>query len=271
MNIGTAKIKKEEMQGITHYLIDILDAKDEFNITIFQELAKKAIDEIYAKGKIPILVGGTGFYIQALLYDIEFEDENEEEKTVLRRELELEYEEKGADFMYNKLLGYDKEAANSIHKNNKKRLIRAIEYAILNNKKISSHNIEQRSKESKYEYRFFVLTMDRTKLYERINYRVDLMFEEGLIEEFKELLEYGCKKDMTAMQGIGYKELFAYFEERLSLDEVKEEIKKDTRHFAKRQLTWFKREENAIWIDKDVYIGEALLDKMCEYIDFTNI
>ena len=258
MNIGTAKIKKEEMQGITHYLIDILDAKDEFNITIFQELAKKAIDEIYAKGKIPILVGGTGFYIQALLYDIEFEDENEEEKTVLRRELELEYEEKGADFMYNKLLGYDKEAANSIHKNNKKRLIRAIEYAILNNKKISSHNIEQRSKESKYEYRFFVLTMDRTKLYERINYRVDLMFEEGLI-------------DMTAMQGIGYKELFAYFEERLSLDEVKEEIKKDTRHFAKRQLTWFKREENAIWIDKDVYIGEALLDKMCEYIDFTNI
>lgn len=271
MNIGTAKIKKEEMQGITHYLIDILDVKDEFNITIFQELAKKAIDEIYAKGKIPILVGGTGFYIQALLYDIEFEDENEEEKTVLRRELELEYEEKGADFMYNKLLGYDKEAANSIHKNNKKRLIRAIEYAILNNKKISSHNIEQRSKESKYEYRFFVLTMDRTKLYERINYRVDLMFEEGLIEEFKELLEYGCKKDMTAMQGIGYKELFAYFEERLSLDEVKEEIKKDTRHFAKRQLTWFKREENAIWIDKDVYTGEALLDKMCEYIDFTNI
>ena len=271
MNIGTAKIKKEEMQGITHYLIDILDAKDEFNITIFQELAKKAIDEIYAKGKIPILVGGTGFYIQALLYDIEFEDENEEEKIVLRRELELEYEEKGADFMYNKLLVYDKEAANSIHKNNKKRLIRAIEYAILNNKKISSHNIEQRSKESKYEYRFFVLTMDRTKLYERINYRVDLMFEEGLIEEFKELLEYGCKKDMTAMQGIGYKELFAYFEERLSLDEVKEEIKKDTRHFAKRQLTWFKREENAIWIDKDVYIGEALLDKMCEYIDFTNI
>ena len=113
--------------------------------------------------------------------------------------------------------------------------------------------------------------MDRTKLYERINYRVDLMFEEGLIEEFKELLEYGCEKNMTAMQGIGYKELFAYFEERLSLDEVKEEIKKDTRHFAKRQLTWFKREENAIWIDKDVYIGEALLDKMCEYIDFTNI
>ena len=271
MNIGTAKIKKEEMQGITHYLIDILDAKDEFNITIFQELAKKAIDEIYAKGKIPILVGGTGFYIQALLYDIEFEDENEEEKTVLRRELELEYEEKGTDFMYNKLLGYDKEAANSIHKNNKKRLIRAIEYAILNNKKISSHNIEQRSKESKYEYRFFVLTMDRTKLYERINYRVDLMFEEGLIEEFKELLEYGCEKNMTAMQGIGYKELFAYFEERLSLDEVKEEIKKDTRHFAKRQLTWFKREEKAIWIDKDVYTGEALLDKMCEYIDFTNI
>lgn len=271
MDIGTAKIKKEEMQGITHYLIDILDVKDEFNITIFQELAKKAINEIYAKGKIPILVGGTGFYIQALLYDIEFEDENEEEKTVLRRELELEYEEKGSDFMYNKLLGYDKEAANSIHKNNKKRLIRAIEYAILNNKKISSHNIEQRSKESKYEYRFFVLTMDRTKLYERINYRVDLMFEEGLIEEFKELLEYGCKKDMTAMQGIGYKELFAYFEEQLSLDEVKEEIKKDTRHFAKRQLTWFKREENAIWIDKDVYTGEALLDKMCEYIDFTNI
>lgn len=270
MDIGTAKIKEEEMQGIKHYLIDILDARDEFNITIFQNLAKKAIEEIYAKGKIPIIVGGTGFYIQALLYDIEFENEDEEKKTLLRKSLEEEYDTKGSDFMLEKLKSYDEEAAGIIHKNNKKRLIRAIEYAIINKKQISKHNEEQRSRKSEYDFRFFVLNMDRKKLYDRINYRVELMFKEGLIQEFKSLLARGCKSNMTAMQGIGYKELFAYTSGELSLEEVKEEIKKDTRHFAKRQLTWFKREKESIWIDKDEFCGEKLLEEMYKYLDFTN-
>lgn len=269
MDIGTAKISPEEMKGIRHHLIDIMDPDEEFNITVFQKKAKEALRDINKRGKLPIVVGGTGFYIQSLLYDIEFKEEDSLLGEKIRKELEEEYDARGADFMHEKLKKLDKEAAGLIHKNNKKRLIRAIEYALLNNKKISEHNEEQRKKESVYDCKLFVLNMDRKKLYERINYRVDLMFEKGLLEEFEELLKKGCNKSMVSMQGIGYKEIFEYKENRLSLEELKEKIKQDTRHFAKRQITWFKREKEAIWMDKDLYLSEdELLRDMILKTDF---
>lgn len=249
LDIGSAKIKKEEMQGIEHYLIDIKEADEDFNVVIFKDLVKEAIDKIYEKGKIPILVGGTGFYLQAVLYDIDFLKQDDKKALELRRELEKEYEEKGADYMFEKLLSIDKEAAFYIHKNNAKRLIRAIEFALLNNEKISLHNKEQRKKESIYDSCFFVLSMDRKKLYSRIDERVELMFSEGLLKEFENLLDKGINKNNMSMQAIGYKELFLYKDGLCSLEEVKEKIKQNTRHFAKRQITWFKREKQINDID----------------------
>lgn len=272
LDIATAKIKEVHKQGIKHYLIDILEPFEEFNIKIFKDLAKLAIKEIYAKNKIPILVGGTGFYIQALLYDIDFETEDDEQKQKLRKSLEKEYEEKGADYMLEKLSKLDIDAACFIHKNNKKRIIRALEYNLLNGKKISEHNFIQGLKKSEYDYRYFVLTMNRQALYNNINKRVDLMFEEGLLEEFRKLLKKGIKKDLISMQGIGYKEQFLYLENKLTLAELKEEIKKNTRHFAKRQLTWFKRENEVIYIDKDKYSNNnEILELIIKFINFKNV
>lgn len=253
MDIGSAKIRKEEMEGVPHYLIDVLEPEEEFNVVRFQQMAKAAAEEIYAKGKIPLVAGGTGFYIQALLYDIDF-TENDGDSS-FRRELEKTAEEKGGEYLHALLQEADPEAALQIHPHNIKRMIRALEFHHQTGGKISEHNETEREKESPYNFAYFVLTDDRSCLYDRIDRRVDLMMEEGLLDEVRFLKERGVRRDSTAMQGLGYKELYAFLDGEYPLEEAVRIIKRDTRHFAKRQLTWFKRERDVIWADKSV-IGQ---------------
>lgn len=266
MDVGTAKIKPEEMDKVKHYLVDILDPKEEFNVVLFQKHAKNAMKEIHDKGKIPIVVGGTGFYIQALLYDINFEDSKED--VDYRSELEELAESKGSEFVHKKLEEVDPESARKIHPNNLKKVVRALEYYKETGEKISSHNKEQRKKESPFNFSYFVLNDKREKLYERINTRVDQMIEEGLIQEVEKLLDYGCSKDMISMQGLGYKEIIAYLEEEMTLEDAIYTLKRDTRHFAKRQITWFKREKEVTWVDKNKFdydeneILKVMLDEL---------
>lgn len=251
MDIGSAKIRKEEMQGVTHYLVDILEPEEEFHIVKFQELAKAALEEIYAKGKIPILVGGTGFYIQAVTRDIDFTQA--EQETSYREELEQFAKEKGAEYLHEKLREVDSKSAENIHANNVKRVIRALEFYHQNGTPISEHNEEQKQQTSPYNLAYFVLTAPREILYERIDRRVDQMMEEGLLEEVKSLRERGYHRGMVSMQGIGYKEILAYLEGEYPLEEAVRILKRDTRHFAKRQLTWFRREQDVIWVDKEQF------------------
>lgn len=251
MDIGSAKICKEEMQGVTHYLVDILEPEEEFHIVKFQELAKAAMEEIYAKGKIPILVGGTGFYIQAVTRDIDFTQA--EQETSYREELEQLAKEKGAEYLHEKLREVDPKSAENIHANNVKRVIRALEFYHQNGTPISEHNEEQKQQTSPYNLAYFVLTAQREILYERIDRRVDQMMEEGLLEEVKSLRERGCHRGMVSMQGLGYKEILAYLEGEYPLEEAVRILKRDTRHFAKRQLTWFRREQDVIWVDKEQF------------------
>lgn len=248
MDIGTAKITEEEMQGVKHYLVDEFEPEDDFNVVKFQSYAKKYMEEIYKKGKIPIIVGGTGFYIQALVYDIDF-DENDAD-TTYRQTLEKLAVDKGAEYLHTMLAKVDEKSAKEIHANNVKRVIRALEFYEKTGKKISDHNEIERQKESPYNFAYFVLTDDRKILYDRINLRVDKMMEAGLLEEVKQMKERGLKKDMVSMQGIGYKELLAYLDGEYTLDGAIAVLKQDTRHFAKRQLTWFRREKEVLWLDK---------------------
>lgn len=267
MDIGSAKITKEEMEGVPHYLVDVLEPEEEFNVVRFQQMAKEAAERIWEKGKIPLVVGGTGFYIQALLYDIDFTENDGDES--YRRQLEQKAsDEEGASELYEMLKTVDPKAAQEIHPRNIKRIIRALEFYHQTGKKISEHNETQRQRETPYNYAYFVLTDERSRLYERIDRRVDLMMEQGLLDEVRYLKERGVRKDSTAMQGLGYKELYAYLEGEYPLDEAVRIIKRDTRHFAKRQLTWFKRERDVIWADKSV-IGqeeENLADYMLGYL-----
>lgn len=255
MNIGTAKITPEEMQGVPHHLVDILPVEEPFHVYEFQQLAKQSMEQIYQNGHIPIVVGGTGFYIQALLYDVQFQEEKDGNK--YREELENIAKEYGAEELHERLKKIDPESAKNIHKNNVKRVIRALEYYEETGKRISEHNKEQRKNESPYNFLYVVLTMDRKKLYDRINRRVDQMAEQGLAEEVRKLHEEGYEKGLTSMQAIGYKEWFPFFEGKCSKEEVFEQIKKDTRHFAKRQLTWFRREQEVQLIDKDAFDTES--------------
>lgn len=251
MDIGSAKISRQEMQGIKHFLIDVLDPEEDFNVVKFQEYAKKAVDEIYSRNKIPIVVGGTGFYIQALLYDIDFK-ENDADMS-FRHELERMLAEKGPEYLHQMLTEADPEAAAELHPNNSKRVIRALEFYRQTGEKISEHNRREREKSSPYLSAYFVLTDERGRLYERIDRRVDLMMQNGLLDEVRALRERGVKRTSTSMQGLGYKELYAYLEGECTLEEAVRIIKRDTRHFAKRQITWFKREKDVIWIDKSEY------------------
>ncbi len=261
MDIGTAKIKPEERKGVPHYLIDEFSPEEDFNVVRFCALAKSYIEQIYAKGAIPILVGGTGFYIQAVLYGVDF-TENKEDKEV-RKELEAFAKEQGEEALHQRLRGVDVKSAEAIHPNNVKRVIRALEYFYQTGEPISRHNERERKKEGPYNAAYFVLTDDREVLYERINKRVDRMLEEGLVEEVRALLNRGCKREMPSMQGLGYKEIIDYLEGRCTLSEAVSILKRDTRHFAKRQLTWFRRERNVIWLDKRNYATEeSLLDAM---------
>lgn len=262
MDIGSAKITPDEMSGVKHYLVDILEPTEDFNIVLFQKYAKAAMKEIYAKGKIPIIVGGTGFYIQSVLYDIDFSESDEDNE--LRKELECLANEKGNDYLHNMLREVDPESAEAIHANNVKRVIRAIEYYRQTGEKISAHNETERQKESAYASCYFVLTDEREKLYTNIDKRVDIMVSDGLVDEVKSLIDMGCKRDSTAMQGLGYKEIVSYLENEISLDEAIYMIKRDTRHFAKRQLTWFRREKDVIWVEKDKFAYDD--EKMLKYM-----
>lgn len=268
MDIGSAKIRPEEMQGIRHYLINALEPDEEFHVVRFQELAKKAMEEIYARGKIPIVVGGTGFYIQALLYDIDFTESRED--TIYRKELELLAKTKGADYLHQMLRKVDEKAAENIHANNVKRVIRALEFYKETGERISEHNEQERQKTSPYEFCYFVLNDERAHLYERISDRIDQMLDDGLLDEVKSLKEKGYTKDLVSMQGLGYKEILDYLDGNCTLEEAIYILKRDTRHFAKRQLTWFRRERDVIWISKNDYaydenrILEAMLQTIRE-------
>ena len=247
MDIGSAKITREEMCGVPHYLVDCLNPEEEFNIYIFQQMAKKAMEQIYANGHIPIIVGGTGFYIQSIVYDIQFE---EEEDDGIRQKYETLLEEKGEEYLHQLLENVDPVSAEKIHTHNVKRTIRALEFFEKNQYPISQHNEQERQRSSPYDFRYFVLTDDRQKLYDRIELRVDSMIQNGLVEEVKHLKEMGCHRNMVSMQGLGYKEILDYLDGEISLEEAVYRIKRDTRHFAKRQLTWFRREKDVIWVDK---------------------
>lgn len=260
MDIGTAKIMSNEMDGIKHYLIDVLDPKEDFNVFTFQTMAKQALEEVYAKGKIPIVVGGTGFYIQSLLYDIAFENT---EVSAYRAELTAEYEQYGVHALHERLKDIDPISYEEIHENNVKRVIRALEFYHDTGYPISQHNQEQREKESPYNFEYFVLNDDRAVLYNRIEQRIDIMVEQGLVNEVQKLLDYGCTPDMVSMQGLGYKEIVSYLQGDCSLEESIYILKRDTRHFAKRQLTWFRREKAITWVDKNLFETE---DKMLTFM-----
>lgn len=263
MDIGTAKIREEERQGIPHHLIDVLDPWEDFNVVRFQKMAREALEEIWERGHIPIVTGGTGFYIQALLYDIHFTENNEDSS--LRKNLENYARENGAEALHSRLVEVDEKAASQIHFNNVKRVIRALEFYYQTGKKMSEHNEEERKRTSPYDFKYFVLNDEREHLYAGINRRVDLMMEEGLVEEVRKLKEMGCDSAMVSMQGLGYKEILSHLEGEYTLDEAVYKIKRDTRHFAKRQITWFKRERDVIWLHKPDYdydetkIREAVL------------
>ena len=268
MDIGSAKVMPDEMDGITHYMIDELYPDEEFNIFYFKEKAKEYVDKIYAKGKIPIIAGGTGFYIQALLYDIDFSSESSEEKDAIRKELEDIYEKNGATYLHNMLREIDPESAAIIHENNVKRVIRAIEFYKLSGTKISWHNEQESSKESPYDFKYYCLNMNRELLYKRIEDRVDIMMENGLVDEVRGLLDMGYHRELVSMQGIGYKEIVSYIMNEATLAEAIEELKKQTRHLAKRQLTWFKRNKDIIWINIDeINSTDRQLDYIKDYID----
>ncbi len=270
MDIGTAKIAPEQMQGVPHYLIDELEPEEEFSVVLFQQLAKRYMEQIYSRNKIPILVGGTGFYIQAVLYDIDF-TENESDQSY-RRELEQQLKEKGPEHLHELLKKIDPDSAAAIHPNNSKRVIRALEFARLTGDRISEHNKEQRSKPSPYRFCYFVLNRDREKLYQTIDQRVDCMLKDGLLNEVVALANMGYTRELVSMKGLGYKELLAYLDGEYSLEEAIEILKRDTRHFAKRQLTWFKREKEVIWLNKEDYPDEqALLERMLNLLQENHI
>lgn len=263
MDIGSAKVTKDEMQNVKHHLIDVLEPTESFDVNRFQTMANKAIEEIYQRGHIPIIVGGTGFYIQSVLYQIEFKEEPQDQ--TYRLSLEKLVEEKGAHHLHEMLRTVDPEAASEIHENNVKRVIRAVEYYKQTGQKISEHNKEQKEKESPYDFTYFVLTDDRKKLYDRIDERVDEMMSQGLVEEVQKLKDMGCDSSMVSMQGIGYKEILDYLDGKSTLERAVYLIKQGSRHYAKRQLTWFRREKTVTWINKEEFAYDH--DKILAYME----
>lgn len=265
MDIGSAKIMPDEMEDVPHYLVDVFEPSEEFHVVRFQEEAKKAMELIWDQGKIPLIVGGTGFYIQALLYDIDFQSEDND--LSIRRNYEEYAAEHGVGSLHQKLAEVDPRSAREIHANNVKRVIRALEFYEKNGYPISQHNETERQKESPYNFAYFVLTDDREKLYQNIDVRVELMMQQGLLDEVRRLKEMGYTKAYNSMQGLGYKELLNYLDGSCTLDEAVSIIKRDTRHFAKRQLTWFRREKDVTWLDKSKYTTtDEILDQMIKVL-----
>lgn len=264
MDIGTAKVTPEEAEGVPHFLVDELMPDEEYNAMIFQEKAKAYMEEIWQRGHIPIVVGGTGFYLNALLYDNEFTETESDES--FRLACYKKAEQEGADSLYKELLAIDPEYAATTHANNIKRVTRALEYHHFTGEKFSDHNAVQKKKESPYAAAVILLTMDRDKLYERIEKRVDLMMEAGLLEEVESLLDRGYDGSLVSMQGLGYKEFLPYFAGEIPLEEAVAELKKGTRRFAKRQLTWFRRQLDGLWINLSHTDPKTALEDMLDYI-----
>ncbi|MBR4341593.1 MAG: tRNA (adenosine(37)-N6)-dimethylallyltransferase MiaA [Lachnospiraceae bacterium] len=250
MNIGTAKITEEEKKGIPHYLIDIMDPDGKFDVTVFKQMASECIDDILSRGKLPIIVGGTGFYIQSVLYDVDFADYDEDRRAEVKIQLEEELEQNGIDYMFEMLKSVDPVYAEIIHKNNVRRVIHGLEYNILTGNRLSEHNEEQRERTSRFNFLYCVLNDERVKIYGRINTRVDEMLRQGLADEVRNLLAEGYSRDLRSMQGLGYKEMADYLSGDCSYAEAVELIKRDTRHFAKKQLTWFKRERDVCEVNR---------------------
>ncbi len=262
MDIGSAKVTREEMDGVPHHLIDILDPNEEFNVVVFKNRAKAAMEEIRSRGRIPVIAGGTGFYIQALVYDIDFKENEEGGK--IRRELEALADKEGEACLHHLLTQVDPESARAIHPNNVKRVIRALEYYRQTGEKISVHNETERRKESPYQLFYYVLNAGRETLYQRIDSRVDEMIEKGLVKEVQALKTMGCTRDLVSMQGLGYKEILDYLDGKTTLEEAIYILKRDTRHFAKRQLTWFRRERDVRWLNLPEFDNDY--DKVLSHI-----
>lgn len=255
MNIGTAKITPEEMQGINHYLIDFVSPDERYSVSSFKKDAEKAIEAILAKGKVPIIVGGTGLYIDSLILGIEFQDEKID--TEYRESLNKIAEEQGLQKLYNMAQAIDPVAMKKISENDKKRIIRVLEIYHKTGKTKTEQELESRKSEIKYNYKLFAITMDRQVLYEKIEKRVDKMIEQGLIDEVQGILNK-YQKFPTAMQGLGYKEVVEYLENKTTKEEMVEKIKKETRHYAKRQLTWFRKNKNIIWLNGENSIEDNI-------------
>lgn len=267
MDIGSAKIKHEEMQDVKHYLLDFVDPRLEFSVAEFKEKATKAINEIQLKEKLPLVVGGTGFYIDSLVFNYDFAAVEKDES--YRESLKELAMEKGNTYVHNLLKEVDEESYKRLFPNDLKRIIRALEVYKLTGKTLSQFNAEQNIYDIPYNVYYFVLNMNREKLYERINLRVDIMMAQGLVDEVKKLKEMGCTEDMQSMKGIGYKEILSYLNGNIPLDEAIEMIKKGSRNYAKRQLTWFRKDKRVIWIDKDQFkesyeIAEYIQNKFYE-------
>ena len=255
MNIGTAKPSEEEKQGIPHYMMDILDMGENFSVAQYQSMAFSCIEQILKKGKTPIVVGGTGLYINSIVDEIIYSEI--EENPEYRKKLEEIAKENGNEFLHNELKEKDPEAANRIEINDLKRIIRALEVYEMTGKTITEQQENSKPKDTKYEYIIIGLKTDREIIYDRINRRVEQMFEQGLLEEAKEILKLTDESN-TSHQAIGYKELAKYFEGIESLEEAKENIKKESRHYAKRQFTWFNRNERIVWLDSEVSVAENI-------------
>ena len=246
MNIGSAKVTPEEMEGIKHYLIDFVSPDERYSVANYKKDAKKVIEEIISKGKTPIVVGGTGLYVDSLIYEIEYNDIEIDEE--YRKKLEKIKDKEGIEVLYKKALEIDPEAMGKISSNDSKRIMRVLEIYHSTGKTKTQQELESRTKEIPYDYKIFAINMEREKLYDRINRRVDIMLKNGLVDEVENLLRK-YKKFPTAMQGLGYKEVRDYLEGILSYEEMVDKIKLESRRYAKRQLTWFRKNKETIWID----------------------
>ncbi|MBR6400770.1 MAG: tRNA (adenosine(37)-N6)-dimethylallyltransferase MiaA [Firmicutes bacterium] len=262
MDIGTAKVTPEETQGVPHHLIDELYPDEEFNVAVFQQYAKNYITDIKSRGKLPIIAGGTGFYINAVLYDNDFAKQKDAENDI-RAELQTFADKNGAEALHDMLRTVDPASADKIHQNNIKKVIRAIEFYRLNGRPISEHNAEEKQRTAAYNAKIFVLDMDRKRLYDRIEKRIDIMLEQGLLQEVENLLKK-YSPALVSMQGIGYKEFVPYFNGECTLDEAVYTLKANTRHFAKRQLTWFRHQcPDVIWVDMDKFDANRAAEFIC--------
>ncbi len=265
MDIGSAKITEEEMQGVKHHMLDVVEPDKAFSVADYKDMAEKAIKDILSRGKLPILTGGTGLYINALTCNMNFTESEKDDE--YRDELSKLMDEEGPEYVHNKLKEIDPISYEAIHPNNRKRVIRALEVYKLTGKPFSSYNAGDDLYKSKYDVHYYVLNMDRAKLYERINKRVEIMYEKGLLDECIKLKKLGYTSSMQSMQGIGYKEVLLYLDGLITLEESMDMVKQGSRNYAKRQLTWFRKDPRAVFLNKDEMSDDEILDKIVNDIN----